>query len=303
VIGMAIDFIADITPLWRKLDFLERLTLEVSRMIPTRINKDEPKVDVDPTTKQRIEDEIRALHFERFDVEKAITATVLEHRGWIVGKCFSIRHDKRWHFDQRELCKILSVDGKGRARIVKAWKGKPAWADDDEFSAYAGPSWDFHNAMDECDPVEFDVLVAGIRSMLPGMIPESHHVDTTIECSVIGGLISKSMKVLDFKDLNPTFEIMNETEQFIIGNIDKFSGRCYEDDAGSLHAIIGTGWDNAFKKKYIKSISVDMPLVESICGFSSRMIDITSFKITPFTRVRQIPRATFLDTAFSIISA
>jgi hypothetical protein len=156
--------------------------------------------------------------------------------------------------------------------------------------------------MDECESSEFDAVLAGIREILPEMIPESRHVDTTAECAVIGGKIRDSMKVLNLKDLKPTFEIMNATDDFIIENIDKFSGRCYLDSFGSFHAIIGTGVDKTFGKKYVKSIIVDQPSIESICGITSRLLYIGSFKVTPFTRVRQIPRVTFIENAFSVIN-
>ena len=303
---MSSEFIAEIAPWWRKLRVLKRQSLAMCSMIPVELDG-MPRYELvsDPVVKQQIKNEYHDVIMEMVGVEKAVADIVARHRDWLEGRYFAIRHEKRWKFDQRELCKIVSVDGKGRAKIVKAWKGTPAWADEEVFSAYSGGAWDFHGAMDECGEAEFAGLIDGIRSLLPSMIPESRHVNTTMECFTIAGMIRESMGVLDFKDLTPTFDLMNKADKFMIDNIDKFVGRCYVDtQSGTSYAIIGAGWDDFFKKQYIKSINVDEPSIDNFfLDTPTRLLDVGRFQISPFTRVRQVPRGEFLATALSVIDA
>jgi len=300
---MSSDFITEITPWWGKHRFLSHQSLAICRMIPLRMHDDEVLTTIDPDVKEQIEAEQKEVILEEIDVNNTIADIVVQHRGWLEGRCFELKHEKRWKFDQRELCKVISVTDKGRARILKAWKGYPAWTDEEVFSVYAGGAHDFHSPMIECDESEFANLIKDIRSFLPTMIPESRHVNTTKECYTIVGLISESMGVLDFKNLQPTFDLMNKADQFMVDNIDKFAGRCYVDtQSGTSYAITGLGWDKLFKKNHVKAIVVDEPSIDNFfCDTPTRLMDVGTFKISPFTRVRQTTREVFLENAFSIL--
>jgi hypothetical protein len=260
----------------------------MGRMLPLKMNVDE--IPVPPDLKKRIEDEIRSSIIERIDVKKSIQDAVLKHREWIEGKCFVLRHEKRWKMTVREICKILSVDSTGNASIVKAWMGKPAWSDIDEFSVYSGGSWDFDDAMDECDGKEFDDLINGIRSMIPSMIPEQKDADNVAVFDKITKIIETSRHSFNLSNLKPTFDLMHDVERLVLDNIDKFTGRCYKDGSGSFHAIIGTGWDKTLEKTYVKTINIDQPLVEMLLDVPTRLVSVGTLLISPFTNIHEIDR-------------